>query len=208
MSRRVGIVALVTVALIAVAAVDADAHYTYVSGKLVYHSLTCEEVLKGVKNPDTNPSRVDCIVTSTLVETLCVNPNFHDVQPGESATQVTVFGSELLSSENFDKKKGTATATVLIPLADDLGLTNEVCVNPNWHLIKAIIRSATVHLDAYACGPDQTCNTTDDVLASTTTLQCFLPAGVDFDDFGENSQPLNPIEFDCPPGLASTTHVK
>jgi hypothetical protein len=178
-------------------------------------------VLKGVKNPDTNASRVDCIVESAEVATLCSNPQNHDVNPGESATQVTGIGTTQLTSNTFDKKKGLATALVVIPLDNDLGLTSAdpgVCVNPNWNLEKAVIRSAVVTFKAYTCGPDQTCQTpddlvSDDVLASVTTLQCFLPADVGFDDFDDDSHPdltIHPegIEFSCPPELISTTHVK
>ena len=211
MIKRILAVGLLSIVVLATLGVEAQAHYTYVKGKLVYHSLECEEVLKGVKNPDTNPSRVDCIVVSNVVETLCSNPAGNDVDPGNSATQVTVGGTTQLTSNNFNKQKGLATALVVIPLADDLGLTSAtpgVCVNPNWNLEKAVIRSATATLNAYTCGPDQECQTADDVLASITTLQCSLSDEVGFDDFDENSQPINPILFSCPDELVSTTHVK
>lgn len=200
MSRLTGIVAVV--ALIAGVAADADAHYTVIGGKLVYHSLSCEELLKGVKNPDTNPSASKCTVTGTLVETLCQNPANHDVRPGQAATQVTFFGFEPLSSDDFDKTKGTGSVSVLVTDDPLLGLTDDACVNPNWHLIKALVREADVRFDNYTCGRDDVCGSADDVLASISAFRCTLPAWVDFDTV----PPAEGIDFDC--SVVSTTHVK
>jgi hypothetical protein len=204
MSRKVwSILALVTTVLTVLPAPKVEAHYIVVSGRLLYHSLSCEEVLKGVKNPDTNPSQVTCTVTGTVVETLCQNPANQDVAPGKAATQITFIASEPLSSEDFNKKKGEGSVRILISDEATLGVTSaDGCVNPNWNIIKALVRSADVRLDAYTCGQNGICGDADDILASITTLQCTLPASVDFNTV----VPEEGIGYNCP--IVSFTHVK
>lgn len=162
-------------------AVNASAHYTIVAGKLFYHSLQCDAVLKSVPNPDAHPGEVECAASTSLIEVLCQNPAGSDVLPGQSATQVVIVGEDQIDQDDItDKKKGKANVSVVLP--DDSLLKPEFCVNPNWDPIDVIVRATSATFKAYKCeGPDEDpCS--EKILTSTLETNCVLPAGYDFDN--------------------------
>lgn len=231
MHRKTAIVALVVMALVVVAAAQAEAHYQPKDGKLVWHSVNCVEDLTGVRNPATNPAIVRCTVIVTKADTLCLNPTYHDPSPGESVTQtIPVVGEDQVTSGDITGK-GKATVTVEdvvpnCPVCDPtdpsfttcvdaiegsacvLGLTNAQCVSANWHIIDALVREATVVLETFACvdaNKDGECTTDPNeftLKASSLTTDCVLPASVDF----STVPPPEGIPYDCT--TPSVLHLK
>jgi hypothetical protein len=74
----------------------ADAHYVYTFSGWLYHSFGCAFELKSVQNPDKTFAIVECAAGTDaaplLVESLCINPNDHSVNPGSSAVQTRLIG--------------------------------------------------------------------------------------------------------------------
>ncbi len=194
MSRRIGIVALVVAALVAVAAAQAEAHYHFVSGKWIYikHSpsiVLCESNLGGVANPTTNPAKVECEVTVTLLDALCRNHG-GNLAPGQIPREVVVIGqAQITPGDITNKKKGLATVNIEVlqgcavnPAPDDpclLGVTAaEACPNENWELIDVIVRAGATVQKSLKC-TDDTCTTL--ILAGELRQDCVLPPEVDFE---------------------------
>jgi hypothetical protein len=214
MSRRIGIVALVVMALIAVAAVEADAHWTIVSGKLVYHSLDCQSIIK-----DWDPSLEGvgvCNTTATTTELRCYNPSGFYNDQGTSFNPIVfppVEGSvepdKVTKKGKSSQAAGHLTATVLenadVP---SLGLSWDEagCPNSNW-TVRAILRQAILVVDVYqcvvagsGCSPLDT-NTTDETKTYTATYTCTLPAEFTFDN-----PPTAGTDMTCT--TVSSTHVE
>lgn len=166
------------VGLLSMLGAEAEAHYLIsTSGKLYWHSLRCDNFLKGVQNPATNPAAVVCTVTGQEIEILCQNPQNHNVNPGNAGTQ-TFTGSDQIDQGDITGK-GKATVSVIIDTDSQL-LNPEFCVNPNWNPIIALVRRASVDLKTFEC-IDASCAQLGD-LASTTLLDCVLPAMFNFDN--------------------------
>jgi hypothetical protein len=195
MFKRVFVAGLLASTMATIFATSAEAHYIYVSGRLLYHSLVCSEDLKGVANPDTNPALTECIAEVAVVETLCENPTNHQISPGRSATQVVLVGEDQLDQSNITGK-GKARVEVLIE--DDSLLNPEFCVNPNWNPIVALARDVTIRLNNYEC-KDDAC--TDTVLATTAVLHCVLPP-----QYTVQNLPVQGTPYQCT--QVSSTHVK
>ena len=181
------------VGLLALSALSAQAHYLVTStGKLYYHSIGCDTVLKSVPNPDVKPGLVECVATTAAVELLCRNPVNNNVAPGQSAIQTVLVASERIDQSDItDKAKGKALVTVVIE--DDELLNPEYCVNPNWIPVQVLIRTLSARVNAYACtgdGPDP-CSTR--VLTSHLEKTCNLPAEYDF-----SNPPISGVtEYQC-----------
>lgn len=202
MLRRFVVIVVLLGCVGAVVIPRADAHYIYVSGRLVYHSLGCEWALKGVPNTLSKPAVTECRSVITLVDTLCENPQNRSVVPGQAATQTVLVGQEPFTEGNLT---GKGKATVSVSIADDAVLAAlqdvpGVCVNPNWHLVAALVREVTVDLSVYEC-TNEACSTNTGVLASTATLDCSLPEG-----FSILLPPPDGTEYECT--TISSVHVK
>lgn len=223
MFRRIGIVALAAMAYIALAAVDdTDAHWTIKDGKLVYHSLDCESVIK-----DWDPTLVGqgvCSTTATATEIRCYNPNGQYNDQGTSFNPIPfepVSGPVQLDTI---KKKGKSTQAAghlrLEVLTDDevssLGLTwaQAGCPNSNW-TVRALLREADLLVDVYQCNvsdgnggwdcsnvpldpsnPDPNSYT----YAYTALFACTLPA-----EFTFENPPGDGDEMNC--NYVTDTHV-
>lgn len=208
MARKVGIVALMVMGLVAMVAAAADAHYINVSGKLVYHSIFCESVIKNVQNLVNNPALATCLVVGTTIETECTNPQGKVVR-GTPSHSIT-FGPAAapLEQTDLEKKKGRAHVDIEV-IEDDvtLGLTSEQAgCNNNWTVTKALLREADITIDVYSCGADGVCTTPEDIIdanhASTATYSCVLPATFTLDNV---PLPLG-TTVDCT--LESFTHLQ
>ena len=166
-----------------------EAHYLRVSaGYTIWHSTKCDLVLKAVPNPDANPAQFECLVTVTLVDTLCQNPTNHNVNPGQAATQTSIVSTEQITpSDITDKKKGIASVDAVIP--DGPLLNNEFCVNPNWNIVDVLIREATVQYNVWQC-VDTSC--VSRVLHTSSEFECTLPAQFNF-----SNPPLLETPYQC-----------
>ena len=109
MSRKLGIVALVVMLLVAVAAGPADAHYTIVSGKLVYHSVECQSAIKQVQNLEKNPALANCTLVGTVVEVECSNPQGKIVRGTASHPIPFEAVSTSLDQTPLEKRAGAGT---------------------------------------------------------------------------------------------------
>lgn len=182
------IISKLAVGLVSVWSLSASAHYTIIAGKMVYHSLQCDAVLKSVPNPDAHPGELECVASTALIEVLCENPTNHQVAPGQSATQVVLVGEKQIDQSDItDKVRGKANVSVVLP--DDSLLKPEFCVNSNWNPIDVIVRATSATLKAYKCeGPDaDPCS--EKILTSTLEMNCALPAGYGFDNYPLNLPP-------------------
>jgi len=202
MFKRVLMLGLLGVSLVALLGTGAEAHYQgYIAGVHV-KSLVCTVSLKSVPSLDAHPAITECIVTTGSVEILCKNPAGHDVLPGESATQVTLVDQAPVEQSVAEKKKGRAHVSVEV---DDTPLLDpEFCVNPNWIPVAVLTRSLTSEINTYACvGPDtDPCSVRE--LASTVVQQCELPAQFNFDNY-PNNLPSVGTPYDCP--IQTFVHV-
>ena len=181
------------VGVLALCSLSAQAHYVVTStGKLFYHSIGCETVLKSVPNPTAKPGLVECVASTATVELLCRNPANNSVNPGRSAIQAVLVASERVDESDIDKKeKGKATVTVVIE--DDALLKPEYCVNPNWIPEQVLIRTLSARVNAYSCTGDGLDPCATRVLASHLEKTCTLPAEYDF-----NNPPIPEVtEYQC-----------
>jgi hypothetical protein len=200
MSKTIGIVAFVAMALIAKTAVDADAHWTIVGGKLTYHaSIDCEGVWKNVKNlSETNPAEGKCSLVGEVVEIECKSPTQKIVRGTASHPIVFPEVSGPIDQTIDEKTKGRGHLFVEA-IEDDvtLGLTSDDVCNNLWTLTRALLRKSEMTLDIYV--PD-----TNGILVSTAVFTCVLPAQYNFN----NPPPVGPpgvgLSIGC--DLESFTH--
>jgi hypothetical protein len=131
-----------------------------------YGSLDGCATISKVPNPDTHPALLRCNIALTRIETLCVNPNYNDVRPGEAATQSVVWSKikpgDLLNDKG-QKNKGKANLCVSLNEVEDIDPAI-LCVNGNWHPIE----------DEYDDNGDLTAvgALTTEFLAACTTEAC------------------------------------
>jgi len=176
-----------------------------------YGSIDGCAAIGSVPNPDQHPAQLSCDFTVTQIDTLCVNPQNHDVRPGQAATKVTFTGRhQLQQSDLLTKTRGKANACVKV---DDTAagsplLNDSFCVNPNWHLIGALTTQFKATCRTEQCtGTDnpatpanEACNTT--VVKDTQRCQCSLPAGYTIDNLPPPcADPLHPdpscVAYQC-----------
>ena len=204
MLKKVALVAVFAMSLVAILGGDAEAHLagtTKIGGYLVHiASLGCGIFVGGVPNPDTNPSALKCTVVTELVEFLCENPASNQVSPGKSARRTVVVGTAPLSEAPLVKQKGTGTAEVHL----DIPVTNEDCVNPNWHVIpeSIVVPEALALYETLECS---TFECVSGVVAYSELRRCVLPAGFGVDP-GEVF-PLVDTPYDCSE-VISREHLK
>lgn len=195
MLKRVLIIGLLLSVAAAMLGTRAEAHYIYVSGRLIKHSLLCSLDLKGVANPATNPALSECVIEVHLLDILCRNPQNNNTHPGRAATQTVLIAEDQIDQSDIT---GKGKAHVEILVEDDPLLNPEFCVNPNWIPIEVLVREATVHLNTFTC-TDDACSTK--VLASTAQLDCVLPSEFNL----ENLPPVG-TPYQCT--QTSSQHLK
>ena len=154
MSKKVWIIAALVAMVTVPPLPKADAHYIVISGRLLYHSVTCDELLKNVQNLAKNPALVTCQGLGTVVETECAvrsGTSSEDRRPIPSPSSATAPVTQTLAEKN----KGRGHATILLTEEDDLGITHEDSgCNNNWTLHRAILREAIVTYNTYDCTVD------------------------------------------------------
>lgn len=101
-------------------------------------SLYCDALLKGVGNPDVNPTSVDCILENITMQVLCANHGDQDGGEGRVFTfDGTTTETVLINWDSFTSN-GQAVADVYF---SDCSFYNkvkdltDVCINPNWYII-------------------------------------------------------------------------
>lgn len=156
-----------------------------------YGSIDGCSLIGSVPNPDTHPALFSCEIQISEVDTLCQNPA-GNVVPGKASTKGVTFIAkhQLQQSDLLAKSRGKANACIKVddtaagsPLLDD-----DLCVNPNWHLIGALTTQFLAVCTTQQCtGTDnpatpenEACNTT--VIKDTQRCQCTLPAGFSVDN--------------------------
>jgi hypothetical protein len=152
-----------------------------------FGSIDACSAISGVPNPDTHPAQFSCDLEVTLVDTLCYNPQNHDVAPGRAATKVTFTGKhQLTQADMLTKKKGRANPCLKVDETADGSPLNDngLCVNRNWILQEVLTRqfNATCRTEQCTGTLDNPCATT--VVKDTQRCQCTLPA-----EFDINNQP-------------------
>ena len=204
MFKRVLMVGLCGVGLVTVLGSEAEAHlagYVKIGGTWKHVlSLLCALDIKGVPNPETNLSEVQCTATVTQAVVLCLNPSGNNVIPGEAGTQTVLVGQDQINQDDItDKKKGIAHKEIHIS-TDEL-LDPEFCVNSNWIPIAAIVIELTGKIEIFECqGPDSDpCSVK--VLTYTELQDCVLPP-----EFGADNPPPEGTPYECV--LTLQDHVK
>jgi len=138
----------------------------------------CYEVAR-VPNPDQHPAELRCSVQFT-VDSLCLNPQNQDVQPGQAAT----LGGELdapIESADFDKKTGIATVC-LPPVEDDCTADDpnspsilcdpaKICPNRNWEALCSLPTEILAVCTTNEC-KDETCSSS--VVRNTYVCSCTI----------------------------------
>jgi len=101
-------------------------------------SLYCDALLKGVGNPDVNPTSVDCILANTQMRVMCANNGDNDGGVGRVFTlEGTTYQTIDINWDNFTSK-GQAVADVYFSdcsFYDTVKDVTDVCINPNWYII-------------------------------------------------------------------------
>jgi hypothetical protein len=204
MFGRIGIMALVAMALNALVAVDAEAHWTIVSGQLVYHSLDCQSVIK-----DWDPALAGqgvCRVTATAREIRCYNPQGKYNAMGTAFNPYpfkAVAGAVQQDTVTKNGKSQQAAGHLKLEVVSNdellsLGLTwSDVgCPNSKWN-VRAVLRSADLTVDVYQCKSYDpttgapTCLPLDPAIPDlsayeydyTATFRCTLDSSYSFDNY-------------------------
>jgi hypothetical protein len=214
MIKRAMVISVITAGVVCASVVamlpsDVEAHLagTVSIGGYLRHvsSLACGIAVKGVPNPDTNPSELVCTATITLVEFLCENPTNHQTSPGTSGRRTVIVGTTEFNAANIDKKKGTGTAEA--HLETDFVVTNEDCVNPNWNVLPdtIIVKEVGVQFETAECTGAEPTPCSSFVVAYREVRACLLPNNF---GYGKKQQGAPPegTEYDCT--LLSQEHLR
>jgi len=202
MSKRVALIGLVAgVGLATLGTGTAEAQWSFLQppGMWWYWGSVdgCASITK-VPNPTTNPALLRCDIQLTRIETLCYNPNNHDVTPGVAGARVLV-SSAIKPSDITDKKKGKADVCVGV---DELSLGAEtLCVNRNWIPKLALTQEFVATCTTEKCtgtDPLNPCATT--VVKDTKRCACTLPSGYSFDNMPtpcSDPKGIGCVPYDC-----------
>jgi hypothetical protein len=124
MFKRVKTIGLLDFGLLAMLGTKAEAHYMYVNGKWVYHSVGCQATIGSLSDPP-DPLAVECVVNTAVVETLCPDLSIVSlpiqvslvaqvlIAPGQAQTEVIVPDAPLLDV-NLNPSCGNSTLTAVL----------------------------------------------------------------------------------------------
>ncbi len=185
MVKKITTISLLGISLFVMFGMTAEAHYMYVRGRWVSHSVGCIAEIEDVPNPGTVPASVECVVNTAQIETLCEGLG------GLLNTVISTIPISLDAQTPIvpeDVTDGIAEVEVIVPdeplLEVDL---NPVCVNgtPTDILIRDMASTVTV----FECvGPAaEPCSVR--LVASTATAQCELPGQFNLDNYPANLPP-------------------
>ena len=132
MFKRTFAVGIVGVVLAATFGGDALAHYYWVGGIPVYHSLgSTEATISPVPNPAAHPAKA---VRTALIEEyqfLCLNPAGNQSSLSVMLRSTSATTSQDLTQGNWNKQKGTVTLPAVTFNIDFLARAED-CINPQW----------------------------------------------------------------------------
>jgi hypothetical protein len=122
------------------------------AGYLWVGSVCAHFDLSGVPNPDRKPSIAIADLDMQLIECICMNPNNHNVLPGEAGSR-EVTGTEEVTPDAI-VERGQASLDICFDL--DFAETPDSCVNPNWTPVENSCLPSLVAatLSWYACTGD------------------------------------------------------
>lgn len=168
MFKRAKIIGLFGFALISMLGTQAEAHYLYANGTWYYHSVGCAANIDAVLNPTTNPAAVECLVNTSVVETLCPDSNIIS-----SPIQASLVAQTPITSS--DVSGSQAHVEVVVPDTPLLNVNlNLSCGNSN--PVSALIRTMTSTVTVFRCvglGADP-CSVR--LVTSTATATCTMDA--------------------------------
>lgn len=175
MCKTVKTIGLLGVGLLAMLGTKAEAHYMYVNGDWVYHSIGCQATIGSLLNPP-GPLVEECVVNTAMVETLCPDLSIVSLPiqvslvaqvlmaPGQTQAEVIVSDAPLLDV-NLNPSCGDSTPTDVLILNMNSTISIFQCVGP-------VVAPCSVRL-----------------LTSTAAAQCELPAQFNLDNYPENLPP-------------------
>ena len=125
MFKGINTAGLLGIGLLAGLASNAEAHYIYVDGEYIYHSVGCQATIGSIPaQPD--PLVVGCVVTTGTVETLCPDhsiislpiqlslSNQVQIPPGQTQVEVVVSDNPLLDPDVNNACGGATPLDALI----------------------------------------------------------------------------------------------
>jgi hypothetical protein len=174
-----------------------------------YGSIESCATVVHVRNPERFGARLACTIEVTKVESLCYNPNSHNVVPGEAATQVIFSAANGIGSGDLvsksQKNKNTAALCASVTSADaDCELNPEnalcdskYCVNPNWNIKLVLTSEFRADCQTQACSgtvdDSGNCVGGDWVTKDSQSCECTLPPPYSIENPPEHCEnPLDP----------------
>jgi hypothetical protein len=180
MFKRVKTIGLLGIGLLAMLGTKAEAHYMYVNGKWVYHSIGCQATIGSLSDP---PDRlvVECVVDTAVVETLCP-----DMSIVSLPIQVRLVAQVLITPGQAQVEEVKVEVIV-----SDAPLLN-VNLNPSCGdstPTDVLIRNMDSTISIFQCaGPvGDPCSVR--LLTSIAAAQCELPAKFKLDNYPKNLPP-------------------
>jgi hypothetical protein len=203
--RRVTLIGLLGLSLIAMWAVEASAHlagYTLLPNGTRIHTSSVRCQFQAQTPGQSTGSTGLCEVFTTHAILFCINPSNNEVNPGESADLDIAF--ENFSAVASGMKQGGKSTWVVTAEAAGVASSDaecdaspacqelrQFCINPNWVPVKVIPVTMDVKISTFAC-------------TSTTACPCH-PQGLDGLPLclDHNPTPLpdgqNPVDPEAPP---------
>jgi hypothetical protein len=201
MFKRTVAVGIVGIVLAATFGGDALAHYYFVGGVPIYHSLGSTELLiSQVPNPAAHPAKVVRTMLIEEYEFVCLNPQGNQTSLSVSLRSATAVVSQDLTQGNWDKKKGTVTLAPVTFNTDFLARPED-CVNPNWIPLPETVLATKVTETVETLLCDDAGNCVDP--ETKTIYHCTLEGGYD----ALHLPPANTL-YKCPADQTETFHFK
>jgi hypothetical protein len=178
MFKRVKTIGLLGVGLLAMLGTKAEAHYIFVNGKWVWHSVGCQSTIGDLPNPP-DPLIAKCDVITIQVDARCPDLSI-----------VSVLIEESLTAQK-QIPPGLTTFEVIVPVVSLLNNGNIVIAcggTPNAILIRDMVSTVTIQ----CVGPSASCPAPL-VTTSTKKARCWLPY-----DFGDYPPPSTPPSGSLP----------
>ncbi len=208
MSRRVVMMGVLAVGLLAMQASETNAHLAGTVYRPTYRHISsydCTGTFKQVSNLEQHPALFECSAVVRSFQFGCQNPQGQIVTPGIPSgpfTAVPQFAAGLITVADqslTDKKKGRATKTLLLP-DTVLEAADAACSerNRSWTAYDELVLVADVWLRTYECVDETDPSCGDRVQASESLLRCTVPPQFSLDNPppGTPEQPV-PTDYDC-----------
>ncbi len=155
MFQKMILLGLLGMCMVAMVGTEAQAQFFDGWGWFCCSEVTGILDLSQVPNPNAKPSIVTVEGTLNSIEVMCLNPNGHDVLPGNAGTRLVATASAIGSRDITDRKRGFSK--VLIGLGDLASLdTSAACVNPHWSVLQdsAAPKAMSITMRSFRCVPE------------------------------------------------------